>query len=85
MNNDHSAGIPQKRPAALVLSSSAFARPQLKMWWTASSPVTMRLRASGTPDAGSLPPASSDKKSTSSANAMRDAAPSRYSAGLQIG
>jgi len=84
MHNDHSAGIPQKRPAALVLSSSALVRSQLKMPWTAASPVSTLARAAGTPAAGSWPP-SSDKKSASFANAMRDAAPSRYSAGLQIG
>src|SRR5579859_68515 len=43
-----------------------------------------RLRTLGTSDAGSWP-ASSDKKTASCANPMCDAAPSRYSAGLQIG
>ena len=43
-----------------------------------------RPRTSGTSYVGNSVTAS-DKKSASSANAMRDAAPSRYSAGLQIG
>jgi hypothetical protein len=43
-----------------------------------------RLRTADTFCEGN-PVTASDKKSASSANAMRDAAPSRYSAGLQIG